>query len=504
MLRVQSQVKVALAALALGFMANLLFYDKLPGISVLIFTLLVLVALFGLGWWEKVGLVWRNLWIIAPMLFFALMVFVRANALLTFLNIMAVLGLFSLLVFFFAADRIARLGMLDYPVVLLLTGGQMLSRPAPVISAGAKAAMVHKTRLRVVIKLLRGLLLAIPVLLVFTYLLSSADTIFAKYVNSVGQLKFLKDFPDLFGQLCIILGVAWVAAGSLLFGLSRRQGSEAGNARTALPGVLPLNRRIGFTEGATVLFLVDLLFTAFAYIQFTYLFAGQVASKMDYTAYRDYVRRGFGELLVAASLTLALILGMRWATRLETKGQLRGFNLLSTIMIGLAMVILVSAFQRMLVWENVEYYIYSDIRLYVRAFIIWLGLTFLWLFVTLWLRPDRFAIGFLVAAIGFLVTVNLMNPDAEVARYNLSRQDELSTRYLYLLSDDAVPTLIAGLEQSTPQIQKEIRFDLQRRLIQMESTRRWKEWPSFHLSRAEAYDALVRLRKTGGLPQPGG
>src|SRR5690348_7020718 len=120
MLRVQSQVKVALAALALGFMANLLFYDKLPGISVLIFTLLVLVALFGLGWWEKVGLVWRNLWIIAPMLFFALMVFVRANALLTFLNIMAVLGLFSLLVFFFAADRIARLGMLDYPVVLLL------------------------------------------------------------------------------------------------------------------------------------------------------------------------------------------------------------------------------------------------------------------------------------------------------------------------------------------------------------------------------------------------
>src|SRR3712207_5881929 len=118
-------------------------------------------------------------------------------------------------------------------------------------------------------------------------------------------------------------------------------------------------------------------------------------------------------------------------------------------MVALTMVILVSAFQRMLVWEEVQFYINTPTRLYVRAFIVWLSLLFVWLFSTLWVRRARFAIGAFVAALGFLVTINMMNPDADVAARNLLRNDELSTRYLYLLSEDAVPVLVAGLDQTT-------------------------------------------------------
>ena len=49
----------------------------------------------------------------------------------------------------------------------------------------------------------------------------------------------------------------------------------------------------------------------------------------------------------------------------------------------------------------------------MRAFIAWLGVAYLWLLVTLWLRHDRFAVGGFVCALGFLVTVNLLNPDAD-------------------------------------------------------------------------------------------
>src|SRR5204862_304310 len=79
------------------------------------------------------------------------------------------------------------------------------------------------------------------------------------------------------------------------------------------------------------------------------------------------------------------------------------------------------------------------------------GAAFGWLLLVLWRWPDRFAIGGFLCGLGFLTTVNLLNPDADVAAYNLARRDELSTRFLYLLSDDAVPVLAAGLQDAPPE-----------------------------------------------------
>ena len=168
-------------------------------------------------------------------------------------------------------------------------------------------------------------------------------------------------------------------------------------------------------------------------------------------------------------------------------------------MIGLALVMLVSAFLRMVVWGNVEYYIDTPLRLYVRWFIVWLGLTFLWLLGTLWLRPQRFAIGAFVAALGFLATINAINPDADTAAYNLARQDELSTRYLSLLSEDAVPVLVAGLDHTTGEVHNQLRLHLAARLAGMESDASWQSWPAFHWARWQAYTLLAGLRRAGKL-----
>ena len=86
----------------------------------------------------------------------------------------------------------------------------------------------------------------------------------------------------------------------------------------ALPGSGGPAFHVGFAEGAIVLALVDGLFLVFAWVQFAYLFSGQAARTMDYQAYREYVRQGFGQLLVVAVLTMLLILGMRWLAWKET------------------------------------------------------------------------------------------------------------------------------------------------------------------------------------------
>jgi hypothetical protein len=189
---------------------------------------------------------------------------------------------------------------------------------------------------------------------------------------------------------------------------------------------------------------------------------------------------------------MGLILFLRWIARDETVTHTRLFNALSTLMVGFALVILASAWLRMIYWEEVADYIYTEKRLYVRVLIVWLALLFLWQLVTLWFKPERFAIGAFVVALGFLGTLDIMNPDDDVARFNIERAAVRPLYFPYLsgLSEDAVPALAAGLS-TVPEAQRdELRASLQQRLHDMEADRSLKGWPAFHFARQKAFDLL--------------
>ena len=94
-----------------------------------------------------------------------------------------------------------------------------------------------------------------------------------------------------------------------------------------------------------------------------------------------------------------MILALNAITRREARQGL-AFNISSTILVALTCVMLVSAFKRLLLYE--DFYGFTEMRLYPHVFMVWLGLLLAWFVVTLWLRPDRFAIGLLIAAFGFV------------------------------------------------------------------------------------------------------
>jgi hypothetical protein len=495
----KASVRILSVALALGGSTDLLFYGKSIGVSMLIFVLLLLCALFTLSIKERVPAAPRNLWLIFPLLVFATMVFVRANATLTTLNISAVFVLLGLISFFYAAGRVEVLGPVGYVVALALAAYGMLTRPVPTVAVVAKSASAQRQRAQLAAPVARGFMLALPVLALFTALLSSADSIFAGYVSDLFKFNYLSSAPEMMSRISLSLGAAWLVAGGLFYALGRRSAATGHDRESELTNVQILRRSVGFVEGAMVLVLVNLLFAVFAWIQFAYLFFGEAARSMHYEVYREYVRRGFGELLAVSVLSMLLILGVRWIAHQETRREERIFNALDTLMIALVGVMLVSAFQRMLVWESVDFYINTQLRLYVRVFIVWLALLFGWLFFTLWLHPKRFAIGAFVSVIGYMVTINYLNPDADVAAYNLKRADDLSTRYLYLLSDDAVPALVEGLSTTTYEVQSRVREDLMQRLQRLQTDPNRTRWQSFHLARHDAYDTLSALYESGKL-----
>src|SRR4051794_25428671 len=81
---ISSRWTVALLALALGIAADVLFYRQKLGVNVLVYTLMALGALL-VAYRQESGVAWlrRNLWLLAPTLFFATMMVLRDEPVLT-------------------------------------------------------------------------------------------------------------------------------------------------------------------------------------------------------------------------------------------------------------------------------------------------------------------------------------------------------------------------------------------------------------------------------------
>lgn len=499
--------RVIAAGLLLGWLFDLLFYGKLPGISLLIFSLALLAAVGLALRWEAARALRANLWLPGLLLFFAALGFVRANAFLTFLNIGAMLLLASLLAIHLtrqpAAEgdviRLAWAPVQAFSLSLWRGGGVVAQVTRRDLGAPRAAAR------RLAPAVLRGLLIALPVVVIFGALLASADLIFADLLQRVFAQDLLDALLRWGWRGVLILAVGFLALGGLAYTVGRPEPARA--SQVVLPGV---PRFLGFLESAIVINAVNVLFTLFVLIQLPYLFGGQLNIAAGGFTYAEYARRGFGELVAVAVLVLGLLLALNAITR-RTGRQGPAFNLSSTLLVALTCVLLASAFKRLLLYEN--FYGFTEMRLYPHVFMVWLGLLLAWFVATLWLRPERFASGLLIAALGFIATLDLLNPEAFIVRQNFARYQQqgasafaqrdptvtddpaetarIDAAYLAQLSDDAVPALIAIVDR-LPVVERQVVDD---RLLALGRQRYqshvWRQWQSFHVARWNAYRWLA-------------
>jgi len=499
-------------SLAIGLLAQWLFIGRPLGISWFIFTLVLLLALAWHGRRAGLPINRRNLLLWTALLFFAAMVFLRANPFLTFLNIIATLVLLAYVAYYFAAGSLSQLSLSGIFYLPLRVTGLSLLNLEPVIGAGLKPLANDQQRSRELAPVLRGGALALPIMILFTALLASADLVFSAYLRRVIGLDFAAISPYMGRGLFIGLVTLFAAGGigtAVLRGLRQPQDDESWVEQ--MTRHLPLRLSLGPVESGTILALVSGLFLCFVLLQVTYLFGGEANISREGFTYAEYARRGFLELVLVASLSLALILLLNWLTRRESKRQIKWFNGMSSLLISLVLLILVTAFWRMHLYEQA--YGYTELRLIVLVFQFWLAILLLWFVATLWRAPERFALGFLIAAFGFLATLNLVNPDAFIVRHNLQRYrvtGKLDMAYLTGLSPDAVPALVAAwpdikeddqlvsphycYEEACQMTMREMLAEnLSGRYEMMHERPNWLSARSFHLSRYRASQALSYL-----------
>ena len=525
--------RVLLAALALGLCADYLFYGRLIGISAALFVALGFATLAGLSVAEERMPNRANIWVAAAALFFALCLAWRASATLTAFNLLAVVGLLALLAIGFRGAALAHQPLAQMLTQLVASLSDLAFQPGALAVHAARGSAMpavwrYRTRFR---PIGCGLLLALPVLLVFTALLMSADQVFASYIDQIFSLDLPFDFEQLFSHAFFIGAIAWTCAGGLLVALFGDAHSAFGRAFGALTNGLiglvyidpqaahaeelpsegdtrPLRAprqapiALGWVESLIVLATVDLLFGSFMAIQGAYFFGGLDTLARTGMTYSEYARRGFFELLAVACLSLGLLCALAIVTRRVEIRQRRAFVAACAVMIALVLGLLASAFQRMLLYEQA--YGYTELRVYTHSFMIWLALVLaLFLLALLREKPQLFTFGGFASALIYLAVLNIANPDAVIVRENIGRfsapqaqasrtDEQVDAEYLTRLSADATPALVAALPQLDDASRQMVMQALAQQYQQLATQQHENGWPSWHVGRATAGWAIER------------
>lgn len=348
----------------------------------------------------------------------------------------------------------------------------------------------------------RGLVLSVPLLLVFGGLFAAADPVFAEMLAGLAHF----DPEQIAGHVLMIGFFGWIAVGYT-------RGFLTGTA-VPLPRAIAQRRPwLGITEVGVVLGLLGALFAAFVAVQFRYLFGGGALVEVTPgLTYAEYARRGFFELVVVAALMLPVLLAADWLLRRERARDERLFRVLASAQVLLLAAVMASAFTRMRLY--LEAYGLTEQRFYATSFLAWLAFVLAWLALTVLRgRREDFAFGALASAFVVLAALVTVNPDALIARTNLARAaagpdalEAFDASYAASLSADAVPVLVPAL----PGLYPEARCRIARRILNRWDPDERPDWRSWSVSSARArtvvrsHEAELRsaLGPDGGCPAP--
>ena len=279
-----------------------------------------------------------------------------------------------------------------------------------------------------------------------------------------------------------------VSLGALVYAL--RDSEQTGQIGKEKLLVKPF---LGFTEATVVFVGVNLVFLGFVIIQFTYLFGGEANITAAGYTYSEYARRGFGELVFVAFLSLGLVYSLASVTKRDSPRQRGWFRWLSAFQVSMVGVMLVSALRRLLLYEDA--YGFTRLRTYTHVAIFWIGFALVGFLALLFLRRLRaFAGVAILCSLGFTASLYLLNIDRFIVQRNIARYEateDIDSHYLMTLSLDAVPELAVFAARAP----EEVRGDLLPLLacVRAQLKKQPLSWPSTHAARSRAEALLDRI-----------
>jgi hypothetical protein len=257
---------------------------------------------------------------------------------------------------------------------------------------------------------MRGLAIAVPVVLVLGLLLASADAVFQSFFSGFGAV----DAGALIGHLVLLVIGAY--AMMVLIRLAATEGGDEPTERAP---------SLGHIEALVILISVNLLFAAFAVAQLmTVLGGAEDALGRAGLDPKQFARQGFFQLLWVAGLTLGLLMTLHVVTR-GIEAARSAVRALSLLTVALTLAIVAVAFTR------ISFYIndggQTPLRLYSAVFCLWVAVAFVAVAARIWgYRPSTAWLLPLLLVSGLIMLggLNVANPESIIAHDNINRDHD--------------------------------------------------------------------------------
>jgi hypothetical protein len=462
------QILVVFAfCLGFGVLANWLFQDFAISLNISLLSIIILIGLVILARYAQFDLALSPV-LLSCLFIFAVLFSWRDSSFLKALNIFVQGTLFWLLAARAARHHLQQSNFAEAIFNLITTALGFIISPLQFLWRVPWQNIRHQDALRkqpAITASIRGVLVATPLLVVFTGLFASADARFQALLNPL--LRW--NVGSWLEHIILITIYAGLTFAFLTQTILTRPWQQ-------LEPKPPRSLRLGSIETTLVYGSLAILFGSFIAVQASYLFAGEAAVVTSELSYANYGRRGFFELVtVTFLLHIVLLIGM-WVSQAK-----RLYQTLASVLVGLLYAVIVSAFIRLNLY--IQVYGLTELRYYSSAMILWIaGLMVLFLLRLHSPRAPKLAYSYFVFGMLGVIGLYVSNPDARIANINLARAQaglSLDVSYFYQLSADAAPSVLSYYEASAgdDEVQDQLAPLIEWYLRQdLNDTYNWRAW----------------------------
>jgi hypothetical protein len=481
-----------IAAFLLAIVHQYLFFEKLPGVSYPIFVCLFYAFMlyfakdklrklnkFSYFWFGAIFLLSMTYMLFHNLFFFGL-------------NLLVIPALILLHMTYLLSDKRPswnKFGL--FWDMMEHTVAQNLRHWGTVFKVIKRAggSKVKDERKQVMGKVLIGLAISFPLLLVVITLLSSADGVFHHVIlalpNVLDRISFAEGFVR---ALWIILlgmgffGLVWGFVDSKIYDWEFQP-------KVYGPVQAPATFKVDPVILSTILIAINTVYVLFVVVQFSYLFGAWEGVLPEGSSYADYARSGFFELIMVAAINFVILL-----LALVSQGNRSGLlqkviNMLLYILVGCSTVMLYSAYTRLTLYEEV--YGYTTTRFLVHAFMIFMGALLIVAALRIAVQRLPLAKCYIVLGLASYVVMNYIGMDVIIAQKNIDRYEisgKLDVDYLIRLSPEVIPSLIKFSRNEEGKLDKYLRNEWS----DGAERERKRKWQSFNFPEYQAQQELEK------------
>ena len=473
----------------LSILQSILFWEKEPGISVMLFVISFLAGLIYLMYKHKKVENKRAFILAIPIILLSATYFVYHNIVFQTINVLMIVLLTIIMCIYVTRLHVKIQEFLVKAVELLAGSFESISDVIDSLkNKFKKKENIENEKSMKIKQVLKSFVYAIPVILIVFVLLMSADSVFANIFEGIlGEFQNIfmaENFVMFCLRICIILIFFFIFSGFFV-NLLKKDTMFNSESEEKIIEIHVEKMTIDM-----ILTILNIFYFIFSIIQFTSLFSKIDTNDFNYAI---YARQGFFQLMIISLINIVMMI-LAKVNKEKTNSYTKGMAILTLLF---TIVILLSAFFRMNLYEKAYGYTY------LRLFVYYILATefILVLPIGLWILDKK--IDILKWTIGIVtimyVILNFSNIESTIVERNVDRyfenqdENEIDLEYLFNhTGTDAIGQMKRLLNAKDETVVKRVKEYLLQEKEDLQDTE--TSWQETNLSEIKAKEELINIQ----------